>query len=370
MEFNSSLFQGVSVQLDGSKEESDVETLSALPSVKNIWPVYTYSLPNDENARVLSKETIQQLSEAIKADGNDSAKAPLDMIKARELWNEGITGKGIRIGAVDTGIDYLHPALGGGFGPDYLVTHGHDLVGDAYSGENTPVPDDDPIDSCNGHGTHVAGIIAGHENPTGFLGVAPGVKLGAYRVFGCAGASTTSEVLIAAFHRAYDDGNDVITASIGGVGGWAHDAWSVVVSRIVERGVPCTLAAGNEGAWGVMYTSSGAGGKGVTAVGSVQNVIIPDILSVGTYISDEEEEKFTYLFGIPELTTELSLPLWAGSYDVSDESFACEPLPEDTPDLSGFIALVRDGPCGDGIKAQNIAQKGAKYFIFFRESEK
>jgi subtilisin family serine protease len=64
-------------------------------------------------------------------------------------------------------VDYNHPALGGGFGKGFKVVQGHDLVGDNYTGANTPVPDSDPLDNCgaasgaSGHGTHVSGIIAG-----------------------------------------------------------------------------------------------------------------------------------------------------------------------------------------------------------------
>lgn len=49
-------------------------------------------------------------------------------------------------------VDYLHPALGGCFGVGCLVGFGYDLVGDAYAGNNTPVPDPDPMD-CAGHGS-------------------------------------------------------------------------------------------------------------------------------------------------------------------------------------------------------------------------
>jgi subtilisin family serine protease len=66
-----------------------------------------------------------------------------------------------------------------------------------------------------GHGTHVSGIIAAQTNPYGFLGAAPDVTLGAYRVFGCSG-SAGNDVLIAAYNQAYEDGADIITASIGG----------------------------------------------------------------------------------------------------------------------------------------------------------
>lgn len=73
-----------------------------------------------------------------------------------KLRNQGYSGEGLYVAIIDTGVDYLHPALGGGFGPGFKVAHGYDLVGDAYDGTNTPVADDDPMD-CFGHGTHVSG---------------------------------------------------------------------------------------------------------------------------------------------------------------------------------------------------------------------
>lgn len=73
----------------------------------------------------------------------------------------GVLGTGVVVAIIDTGVDYTHPALGGGFGPGFKVAGGYDLVGDGFypdSGEKAP--DADPMDYV-GHGTHVSGIIAG-----------------------------------------------------------------------------------------------------------------------------------------------------------------------------------------------------------------
>ncbi len=64
------------------------------------------------------------------------------------------------------------------------------------------VPDSDPLD-CNGHGTHVSGIISANA-PT-FTGVAPNATLRMYRVFGCSGGSA-NDILIAAFNTARKEG--------------------------------------------------------------------------------------------------------------------------------------------------------------------
>jgi subtilisin family serine protease len=85
-----------------------------------------------------------------------------------------ITGKGVTVAVIDTGIDYTHSALGGGLGKDFKVVGGYDFVDD----------DDDPMDE-SGHGTNVAGVIAANPYTTGgitYQGVAPDAKLVALRV--------------------------------------------------------------------------------------------------------------------------------------------------------------------------------------------
>ncbi|KAG5952601.1 hypothetical protein E4U57_005974, partial [Claviceps arundinis] len=136
------------------------------------------------------------------------------MTQVDKLKAKGITGKGIKVAVIDNGVDYLHPALGGCYGKDCLVSFGHDSVDDAYNGTNTPVPGEDPMD-CRGHGSHVAGIVAAQNNTYGFTGTAPGVSLSAYRIFGCNGPGG-NDVLIVTFNKTYQDGVDIITASVGG----------------------------------------------------------------------------------------------------------------------------------------------------------
>lgn len=362
------LFKGTSFQL---KNVSDVDAAAAkianMDIVKQIWPVRVFHVPNDE---VIWKGTDLNLAQSAlqkRQSGENSTDtfSTHVMTQVDKLRAQGITGKGTKIAVIDTGIDYLHPALGGGFGAGHLVAYGTDLVGDNYSGFNTPVPDDDPIDECEGHGSHVAGIIAAQTNPLGFTGAAPDVTLGAYRVFGC-GGSAGNDVLIAAYNQAFEDGSDIITASIGGASGWTEDPWAVAVSRIVEQGVPCLVSAGNDGDHGLFYASTAANGKGVTAVASIDNTESPQVLVVGEYSTDNSStEEFKWTAGSPLDWGNVTLPLWNVNNNVNDTANGCDAYPDDTPDLSQYIVLIRRGSCTFVQKATNAAAKGAKYLMFY-----
>lgn len=244
-----------------------------------------------------------------------------------------------------------------------------DLVGDSYNGSNTPVPDDDPMD-CAGHGTHVAGIVAaqaGPGNSFGFTGAAPDATLGAYRVFGCKG-QVSNDVLIAAYNRAYQDGANIITASIGGPSGWSEDPWAVAVSRIVDRGVPCTVSAGNEGEQGLFYASGAADGNRVTAVASFDNTLTPTLLYGVRYAVDGGDDvAFGYVPASPQAWDGVTLPLWASSLDAAVKDDACSPLPAggNATDLADKIVLIRRGSCPFADKAANAAARGARYVMFY-----
>lgn len=165
---------------------------------------------------------------------------------------------------------------------------------------------------------------------------------------------------------AYEAGADLITSSVGAPSGWSEDPWSVAVSRIVENGVPCTISAGNEGAEGLFYASTAANGKGVTAIASVDNTVTPALLTVASYtVQNGTEEDFGYTPGQPSAWANVTLPLWSVNFDTTDPANACAPLPDDTPDLSEYIVLVRRGTCNFVQKLANVVDKGARYVIVY-----
>ncbi|KJZ76416.1 hypothetical protein HIM_04145 [Hirsutella minnesotensis 3608] len=368
VKFDYELFKGVSVQMDDVKQaDQKAEKLAAMPAVKNVWPVRLYDRPSPKiewigttpkpsGGSVVARDTYKKTADTF---------SPHVMTQVDKLRAKGITGKGIKIAIIDTGIDYKHPALGGCFGKGCLVAFGTDLVGDNYNGSNTAVPDPDPMD-CGGHGTHVAGIVAAQPNDFGFTGAAPDATLGAYRVFGCKG-QVGNDVLIAAYNQAYQDGAQIITASIGGPSGWSEDPWAVAVSRIVAKGVPCTVSAGNEGDQGLFYASGAADGKGVTAIASFDNTLTPTLLYGVRYSVDGGPDvKFGYVPAEPDAWDNVTLDLAATSLDPTVANDACEPLGgSNSTDLANKIVLIRRGTCPFTDKAKNAAARGAQYIMFY-----
>ncbi|KAK7745578.1 hypothetical protein SLS62_009755 [Diatrype stigma] len=386
MDLNYQLFKGASFRLANASEHepktaaATVSKILGKAHVKEIWPVRGIQFPklephqNGTTTPASQEQRRRRRREAAAAaaaeEGAEDTYSTHVMTQVDKLRAEGLTGKGIRIGVVDTGVDYTHPALGGCFGSGCRVAYGWDLTGDDYaSGSDAPAPDPDPFDSCQGHGTHVAGIVMAQPNEMGFTGAAPDVTLGMYKVSGCPGY-TTNEILIAAFNRAYEEGSDIISCSAGDDSGWAGDPWAVAASRIADAGVPVVVALGNSGNLGVWTAASPASGLSVAGIGSAHNTVLPSIVTAGFWSSTSTngtESKFGWKQGHPTLAeTNLTLPLWAASYNTTIEDDACEPLPDDTPDLSTSITLLRTASaCQYDAQAKNVAAKGGKYIMFY-----
>ncbi|KAK6508894.1 hypothetical protein TWF481_003661 [Arthrobotrys musiformis] len=353
-----SIFNGISFDLEDDTPENRAK-INSWGEVVELSPVRLY-----DASAPLAKHVTRDVTEVMRkrgaVDGPYGEYPPHIQGGVNRLHKEGFSGKGIKIAVIDTGIDYSHPSLGGGFGPGYKVSFGTDLVGDRYTGSNTPIPDADPID-CAGHGTHVAGIIAAVDKD--FIGVAPEVTLGAYKVFGCPSVSAGNDVLISAFLQAQADGADLITASIGGPSGWTEDPWAKVVTRIVEAGTPCSIAAGNEGAQGLFYASGAADAIGAISIGSVNNLNAPAILTGARFSTGSVKDKdFGYTPGSGKFgskSLEVYVPVVDGQ--ISD---VCAGLPADTPDLKGKLVVVRRGTCTFESKATAVVAKGSKDIMF------
>lgn len=228
-------------------------------------------------------------------------RSPIDFVGASKLHEKGLRGAGVRIGIVDTGIDYTHVAFTGrtsgngspedastsaslmsnlarkarelfasnhpdvverGTFPTAKVVGGVDLVGSEFDALSPrpevrrPKPDNDPMDE-GFHGTHVAALAAGSAVPEkGFAGgVAPEASLFAIKIFGRDGG-TSDEIILAALETAADpDGNgfaddalSVVNFSLGSRYGTPSSVHARAVRALSRAGTLVVAAVGNEGA--------------------------------------------------------------------------------------------------------------------------
>jgi subtilisin family serine protease len=157
------------------------------------------------------------------------------------------TGKGIKVALLDTGIDYTHHELK----PSYRG--GYDFVND----------DSDPMDD-NGHGTHVAGILAAARDGKGVVGVAPDAEIYAIKVSDAKGKGSFSG-LVKGINWSIENGMDVVSMSITGQGGSKALAKAVDIAYN-KHGLVMVAAVGNGGKGDVLYP---AAYENVIGVGSV-----------------------------------------------------------------------------------------------------
>jgi len=150
----------------------------------------------------------------------------VDTVDAELAWAD-TTGSGIKVMVIDTGVDQTHP----------------DLVANVHGGKDFVNGDTDPDDD-NGHGSHVAGTIAGVDNTIGVIGVAPGAHLYAAKVLNRRGSGWLSDVA-AGIDYAAEQGMHVANMSLGSSSGAA--TLETACNAAVAAGVLLVAAAGNSG---------------------------------------------------------------------------------------------------------------------------
>lgn len=269
----------------------DMKQMRQFPEVKGVYPDY--------EVHALLEESVP-------------------LIGADEVWNMGVTGEGIEVAIIDSGIDYTHPDLGGCFGPGCKVVAGYDFVNG----------DGDPMDD-RGHGTHCAGIVAANG---AIKGVAPDASLYAYKVLNQGGFGWASDI-IAAIERATDpdgdpatdDAVDIISMSLRGPGD-PDDPMALAVDAAVDQGVLVVVAAGNDGPEYGRVGSPGVARKAFTVgatdkadniadfssrgpVAGFYELIKPDIVAPGADIySTYPGGRYVYMWG-----TSMAAPHVAGA---------------------------------------------------------
>ncbi|MBT2726632.1 S8 family serine peptidase [Bacillus sp. ISL-75] len=305
--------------LDGFSVEGSAETLAEIgrshKQIKNVSPVITYQAETEESVKIIGGEEVRSFF---------------------DKKNERLTGKGVTVGVIDTGVDYTHPDLKRNY------AGGRDLVDN----------DRDPMETlalgkATIHGTHVAGIIAANGK---IKGVAPEAKIVAYRALGPGGGGTTEQVL-AAIDQAIKDKVDVVNLSLGNDINGPDLPISLALNRAVDRGIVAVAASGNSGpnVWSV--GSPGTASKAISVGASTPTLETPYLLIEGS------RDKF-------QIEPLEGSAKWAldRSADIVDGGIG---RPDELKNIEGKIALIKRGVLTFSKKAENAKRAGAKAVLIY-----
>ncbi len=299
----------------------------------------------------------------------------------------GITGKGIKVGVLDSGIDFTHKMLGGTGDPtvwenmdgaldtehfpNKKVVGGIDLVGEKYNAsspsfeQRIPKPDNNPVDE-GGHGTHVAGSIAGiGDGVNTYSGVAPDAVLHAIKVFGANG-STGDGVIIAGLEYSIDpngdlnpeDQLDVINLSLGGDFGKEHSLYKEAIKNLAKGGITSVIAAGNAGHNSYIVGSPSTTDEAISVAASIDNMEKNYKFDAVTFKSIDHEKLVA-----PLVEGEISTPVQEAGDIVGKLVFAgtaATDLSDELKEkLKGNIALVDRGEVSFVEKLKRAFDAGA-----------
>ena len=197
--------------IEGFAAEMSPSEAAALAADPNVAYV-------EENTPVYASTT-QSNPQSYGLDRIDQASLPLDL-----TYNYTADGSGVTVFVIDTGLNTTHQEFTGRINTTLA---------------RTAIDDDNGYEDCNGHGTHVAGTVAGTVS-----GVAKNATIVPIRVLDCEGTGDSAGVIagmdfVAANHPA----RSVVNMSLGGPAGDAKDA---AVRNLVSSGVTVVVAAGNE----------------------------------------------------------------------------------------------------------------------------
>lgn len=311
------VFQGASI----IAKQNDIKKLKQQPGIKNIHPTSTYKVELDQSVPFI---------------GGDAIRGKFDSKNRR------LTGKGVKIGVIDTGIDYKHPDL------ERNYNGGFDVVDEDHDPMETIKSQGEPTL----HGTHVAGIIAANGKVNG---VAPEAEIYAYRALGPGGIGTSDQV-IAAIEKAVEDGMDIINLSLGSSVNGPDYPTSLALDRAVEKGVVAVTSNGNSGPALWTVGSPGTSAKAISVGASTPPLAMP-------YLELELTSNKPIL--LQPLQGSINWNL-SKSYKLVDGGLG---NPEELTDVKGKIVLIERGAISFTEKVINAYQKGARAVLIYNDEK-
>ncbi|MDT9591786.1 S8 family serine peptidase [Nocardioides zeae] len=379
---------------------------------------------NSVGIRALANQRgVVKVSPVRRHETNNSSAAAL--LRSNTVWQAAANaGAGVKIGVIDTGIDYTHATFGGeGTREAYeeafaagteagwrealpalgqaKIAGGYDFVGDDYNADPeageaynpVPAPDPNPLD-CEGHGTHVAGSAGGYgvtgdgdtfAGKYGSLdadaleemqigpGMAPRASLYGLRVFGCAGST---DQVIAALDWAldpngdgrFDDRLDIVNMSLGSSFAPTDDPENAVIDELTRHGVLTVASNGNSGDLTDAGGSPGSATSALTVASSVDALQTRDAIEVTapSSVAGQAAGQFSVAYD------------WAGEPPVSGTVATvpgnldgCAPFTSEQAALvAGKVAWLEwddndaTRACGSVARAQNAREAGAIGSLF------
>lgn len=390
-EYASDVFAGFSLRCDYQGHPWDIvkQELTHVTGAAKLWDSVSYyheraAIQPGLSGRLTSRSEDVKAPHEVQDDGYIQSIHDATQVTDLHSAPLSLSGKGVRVALVDGGVDYFHPALGGGFGPGFQADHGWDFVGDDVKPPRVENPDPDPFGDCSDHATHTAGILYGNDSSqTGYRGVAPGASVELYRVFDCNGMST-SDVVVRAVLRAYERGVDLVNLSLGsGSRPFPDDPLSALVSRINRAGPTFIVTgagnSGHDGTWSAAAPEGG--GPDVFSVGAVDTarafaVLRPARATVTRSDQSRETRNLTWKppswtawwrSTFPETIPLIMLQESTGSMSHTAVDEACQELAPRPELYREKVVLIRRGGCTLKQKMQNLVRAGGQYVLIYND---
>ncbi|PAE38701.1 S8 family serine peptidase [Bacillus sp. 7884-1] len=342
-------YNGVSMKLPAN----EVETLLQSDAVKAVYKSVTFTIDPPIQSDSSKEEESTKRIESIPFLGVD------------KLHKEGVTGKGVKVGVIDTGIDYHHPDLKDAFKGGYdFVDNDLDPMETSYDDwkkSGLPETNEGGSPYYTSHGTHVSGTIAGRaKNTSGVAvkGIAPDAEVYGYRVLGPYGTGGLEDIL-AGIEKAIIDGMDVINLSLGININDPQYPTSTAINYAVLHGVTAVVSAGNSGPYSYTLGSPGAAALALTVGAS--STPIPVAKYTGAVAGSTTEFLLSNLYS--DLVTDLSV-FNNHQYDVIDLGVGRD-SDYAGKDVTGKIVLVSTGVIGTQSKTIYAKNHGAAAIIAY-----